>query len=115
MNNTLIDQLKLAIQVESGEVSLGEVQRRLNEDYISKDKTAMTWNPIASDHTPKNWSLKEYEYRRKPKPLELWFVFYDDRSAMSYESSDMARNAFDREKNSIIQPIKIVHMREVTE
>jgi len=107
MTPTLIDQLKLAIQVESGEVDQMEVQYRSkgHEEWMSPDSPS-----------PKGWAwrFESYEYRRKPKPLELWFVFYDDRSAMSYESSDMARNAFDREKNSIIPPTKIVHMREVT-
>lgn len=121
MTPTLIDQLKLAIQVESGEVPLSEVQRRLNEDYISKDRTAMTWNPIASDHTPKNWSLKEYEYRRKPKPLERWMNLDSGGVEEFFKSEEVAkRNADMRTKMTedtglgyAITRIA-VHMREVT-
>lgn len=105
MNDSLIKQLELAIAVERLEVPMEDLQCRPKHPGYD-------WGACST--TPQCWNHKDYEYRRKPKPLELWFVFYDDRSAMSYESSDMARNAFDREKNSIIPPTKIVHMREVT-
>lgn len=104
MNQPLIDQLKLAIQVESEEVPLSEVECR----YRSPGFVWFLNAPL-----PELWNHKEYEYRRKPKPLECWVLFYSDRSARAFDSIEEATKAFEKEKNSYIAPTGISRMREV--
>ena len=103
MNDSLIKQLELAIQVEKGEVDLGEVQFRTRQNG--------EWKPTGM--LPIHWQHSQCEYRRKPKPLECWFLIYIDQSAKLFTSMEGAERARDKEKNSYLPPTKIVHMKEV--
>lgn len=114
MNTDLIKQLELALAVERGEVPLSEIQRRLRHEYISSNKEFMQWHACHDHHTPEIWKHNKYEYRRKPKPLEKWLMFYSDNSARSFESFEEAKAAMEQEKNSYLTPVGIIHMREVT-
>ena len=115
MNNTLIDQLKLAIQVESGEVPLSEVTRRLRPEYISKDVTQYDWQSLSDRHKPSTWNHEEYEYRRKPKPLECWVNTYTDGSSSSFERKCDAVDSADEDHNRCVIERVAVHMREVSQ
>ena len=113
MNDSLIKQLELAIQVEKGEVPLIEVERRPIVDLTNGVRHGMKWNPIASDYDPRFWDHENYEYRRKPKPLEKWLMFYSDKSARSFDSLEDAKEAMEQGKNSHFTPVGITHMKEV--
>lgn len=116
MTPTLIDQLNLAIQVESGEVPLSEVQQRCRHalEYPFGD-----WEAKAGGH----WSFGTgyLEYRRKPKPLERWMNLDSGGVEEFFKSEEVAkRNADMRTKMTedtglgyAITRIA-VHMREVT-
>ena len=66
MNDPLIKQLELAIQVEKGEVSWGEIQYR-----PLSEPPEFGWICVAPCGKP-SWNFTNAEYRRKPKPLECW-------------------------------------------
>lgn len=111
MNTDLIKQLRLAIEVEEGKVPMGDIQRRLKHEYISRDKTQMEWSHPPGWDTPESWNHKEYEYRRKPKPLECWVAEYD---------SCLKKLLWDENQEPISRPkdagklVRLVKMREVT-
>ena len=120
MTPTLIDQLKLAIQVESGEVDWREIQIH-NRLHSIKDR----WESViltSKDGCKPVWDFYTYEYRRKPKPLERWMNLDSGGVEEFFKSEEVAkRNADMRTKMTedtglgyAITRIA-VHMREVTE
>ena len=104
MTPTLIDQLKLAIQVESGEVDQMEVQ------YRTKGHDGWT-SPTSPSARGWVWRFEEYEYRRKPKPLECWVAQYGPghyKLLWNKDSEPIAR------PSDCSEPTRMIKMREVT-
>lgn len=56
------------------------------------------------------WNFDEFEYRIKPKPLELWVNLYPDGTSSPYETKKEALAA----KKDYAEA-RTVHMREVTD
>lgn len=110
MNDSLIKQLELAIQVEKGELEWTDTEcRRKNIEQWE----APIVRCLKDGQIKPVWNFESFEYRRKPKPLECWFLIYIDQSAKLFTSMEGAQKARDKEKNSYLPPTKIVHMKEV--
>lgn len=106
MNTELIKQLELAIAVERGEVQANEVEERgrnsLSHPFGDWRQKSGEWWSFGTGYT---------EYRRKPKPLELWVNIYENGVIMAHRSQDSAIDC-----QTIINNggCTLHHMREVT-
>lgn len=104
MNTDLIKQLELAIAVERGEVPLSEVQ------WKHRDIKDGKWRVITL--RPEEWNYRDYEYRRKPKPLECWVAEYGPGHYKLFwhkEHEGLSRPTDCKE------PTRMIKMREVTD
>ena len=113
MTPTLIDQLKLAIQVESGELEWTDTEcRRKNGEQWE----APIVRSLKDGQIKPVWNFELFEYRRKPKPLELWVNIREDGLMRCFDcvqgaiGDSRARAANDEMPDRAVA----VHMREVT-
>lgn len=104
MNDSLIKQLELAIQVEKGEVPWGEIQYR-----PLSEPPEFVWICVAPCGKP-SWNFTNAEYRRKPKPLELWVNIYENGVITAHKTQE---DATDCMPVSVCGHCKLYHMKEV--
>lgn len=103
-----------------------ENMRLYAEDAAETDKPWERWEsrkPDSSNELYRNWSPVNvgdmtfpvnWEFRRKPKPLELWVNIYSDGRRINHANQKRAISAAnDDQTNSLLRAA--VHMREVTE
>lgn len=100
MNDSLIKQLELAIAVIKGEIPHDEIECR-HERNSNWDKKV---TPINS------WEFHHYEYRRKPKLLELWVNIYEYGVITAHKTQE---DATDCMPVSVCGHCKLYHMKEV--
>ena len=99
-----------------------ENMRLYAEDAAETDKPWERWErryvgPTYGDHaewtpcTPSEcWWSTDWEYRRKPKPLECWVAEYEN----GYRQAYFSRPGSIKESVAC-RLVRVVHMREVTE
>lgn len=104
MNNTeeMIQQAELMLEYFKAERD----GKPFQVEYMSMDTNMGLWYQINKP----NWNFAISRYRKKPEPLQAWFICRDDEIYRTFQSKDKAFRVLEEYDEEFF---RVVHMREV--